>query len=94
VGLVTVLTHPDFRGRDIAKILVEEAIGAARHLGLRKLEAELNGERKIAIRALEMLGFRTLLHLPDYVLDMHAELHDYVIMGMDLLTDEDYASAG
>jgi GNAT superfamily N-acetyltransferase len=94
VGLVTVLTHPLYRGRDVAKILVQEIIDAARFLGLKKLEAELNGERKVAIRALEMLGFRPLLRLPDYVVDMQAQLHEYVIMGMDLRIDEDYASAG
>ena len=94
IGLVTVLTHPEYRGRDVAKILVGDVIDVARHLGLKKLEAELNGERKVAIRALELLGFRQLLRLPDYVLDMQAQLHDYVVMGMDLSTDEDYAVAG
>src|SRR4029079_2752310 len=94
IGLVTVLTHPEYRGRDVAQILVAEVIEAARFLGLKKLESELNGERKVAIRALEMLGFAQLLWLPDYVLDMQAQPHDYVVMGMDLITDEDYAVAG
>jgi RimJ/RimL family protein N-acetyltransferase len=94
VGLVTVLTHPNYRGRDVAKILVEQIIEAARHLGLKKLEAEFNGERKVAIRALELLGFTQLMRLPDYVLDMQAQPHDFVVMGMDLITDEDYAAAG
>jgi GNAT superfamily N-acetyltransferase len=57
VGLLTFLTHPDYRGRDVAKVLVEEAVQIARHLGLKKIEAELNGERKVAIRALEQIGF-------------------------------------
>jgi GNAT superfamily N-acetyltransferase len=94
VGLVTVLTHPNYRGRDVAKMLVEEAVAVARHLGLKKLEAELNGERKVAIRALEQIGFRQLMRLPDYVWDMTSEPHDYVLMGMDLLTEEEYASNG
>lgn len=94
IGLVTVLTHPEYRGRDVAKILVQEIVEVARHLGLKKLESELNGERKVAIRALELLGFRQLLLLPDHVVDMRAEPHDYVLMGMDLITDEDYAAAG
>ncbi len=94
VGLVTVLTHPEYRGRDVARLLVQELIEAARFLGLTKLEAELNGEREVAIRALEWLGFRQLLRLPDYVLDMNAQRHDYVLMGMELHTEEDYAAAG
>jgi RimJ/RimL family protein N-acetyltransferase len=93
IGVVTVLTHPDYRGRDVAKILVGEIIGIAAHLGLQRLEARLNGERTIAIRALEMLGFQTLMRLPDYVMDMNAQTHDYVFMGLDLRTEEDYAGA-
>jgi RimJ/RimL family protein N-acetyltransferase len=94
IGLVTVLTHPDFRGRDVAKLLVEHLIEIARHVPLQKLEARLNGERKVAIRALEQLGFRKLLSLPDYVLDMQGRPHDYVFMGMDVTTPEEYAGLG
>jgi RimJ/RimL family protein N-acetyltransferase len=94
IGMVTVLTHPDYRGRDVAKILVDEVVRAAEHLGLKKLEVELNGERKVAIRAMEHLGFRQLYQLPDYVLDMESQPHDYVLMGMDLRTDEEYAGVG
>ena len=94
IGMVTVLTHPDYRGRDVAKILVDEIVLIAQHLGLKKLEAEVNGERKVAIRALEQLGFQELYRLPDYVLDMQSRAHDYVLLGMDLKTDEEYAGVG
>ena len=49
VGLVTLLTHPEYRGRDVSKILISELIDIAKHCGLRRLEAEVNGERKIAL---------------------------------------------
>ena len=94
IGLVTVLTHPQYRGRDVAKILVAEVVEIARNLGLRRLEAELNGERKVAIHALEYIGFHHLLRQEDYVLDMKAVTHDFVLMGMDLRTDEEYAGVG
>ena len=94
IGLVTVLTHPQYRGRDVAKILVAEVVEIARILGLRRLEAELNGERKVAIHALECIGFQHLLRQEDYVLDMKAITHDFVLMGMDLRTDEEYAGVG
>jgi RimJ/RimL family protein N-acetyltransferase len=94
IGIVTVLTHPDYRGRDVAKMLVEEIVLVARHLGLKKLEAELNGERKVAIRALELIGFNQLYRLPEYVLDMQSKAHDYVMMGMDLRVQEEYAGVG
>lgn len=94
VGLVTVLTHPQYRGRDVAKLLVAELIEIARHCALRKLEAELNGERRVAIRAMSQLGFHELMYLTDYVMDMKAVTHDYVLMGMDLKVDEEYAGIG
>jgi GNAT superfamily N-acetyltransferase len=92
IGLLTVLTHPGYRGRDVAKILVRELLDIARQLGLKKLEAELNGERKVAILALEQLGFRELYRLADHVLDMQCVSHDYVVMGIDLVTDEEYTA--
>ena len=93
IGLVTLLTHPDFRGRDISKLLVGEIVRIARYLGLKKLEAELNGERTAAIKGLQQLGFHQFLRLPEYLLDMQGEAHDYVVLGMDIVTDEEYANA-
>lgn len=94
IGLVSVLTHPDYRGRDVAKILVAELVEVARALGLRRLEAEFNGERTVAIRALEDIGFCKLLNLPQHILDMKTVAHDYVFMGADLHVDEEYAGVG
>ena len=94
IGMVTVLTHPKFRNRDVAKLLVNEIIEVAQHLGLTKLESELNGERKVAIKAMEQLGFQELFRLQDYVVDMELRPHDYVMMGMDLRSDEEFAGLG
>jgi GNAT superfamily N-acetyltransferase len=91
IGLITLLTHPEYRGRDVSKILVSELIEIARQCGLRRLEAEVNGERKIALHVLAQLGFSKLMHLYDYVLDMETVTHDYVLLGLDLRVDEEYA---
>jgi GNAT superfamily N-acetyltransferase len=94
IGRITLLTHPNYRGRDVSRLLLEEIVTGARYLGLWKLEAELNGERTIALRSLETLGFRKLYVLPDYVIDMTRQTHDFVLMGLDLKTDEEYTVAG
>ena len=39
-------------------------------------------------------GFAPLLRLPEYVKDMQAISHDYILMGLDLITDEEYAGMG
>lgn len=94
IGLITLLTHPDYRGRDVSKILVAELMEIARSSGLRRLEAEINGERKIALSVLSQLGFNKLLDLEDYVLDMKAVTHDYVLLGIDLKVDDEFAGVG
>lgn len=94
IGLVTLLTHPQYRGRDVSKILVSELIEIARCCGLRRLEAEVNGERKIALDVLAQLGFSKLMHLEDYVLDLKAVTHDYVLLSMELKTDDEFKGVG
>ena len=94
IGLITLLTHPEYRGRDVSKILVRELIEIARYCGLRRLEAEVNGERKIALQVLAQLGFNELMRLDDYVLDMKAVPHDYVLLGRNLKVEVEYDGIG
>ena len=91
IGRVSVLVHPQYRGRGLAKALVVEIIEIARNIGLEKLEAEFIGEQEAAIKMFGLLGFAPLLRLADYVRDMKAISHDYVLMGLGLETDEEYA---
>jgi GNAT superfamily N-acetyltransferase len=91
VGRVSVLVLPRFRGRGLARALVTEIVSLARHVGLEKVEAEFIGEQEAAIKMFAMLGFSNLLRLDDYVKDMQAITHDYVLMGLNLKTDEEYA---
>ena len=51
------------------------------------------GEQTSARHVFGELGFAELLCLPDYLKDMQALPHDYVLMGRDILTDEEYAGA-
>jgi ribosomal protein S18 acetylase RimI-like enzyme len=94
IGRVSVLVHPKFRGRGLAKAMVSEVMGIARQVGLEKVEAEFIGGQEAAIKMFALLGFTTLARLPHYVKDMQAVTHDYVLMGLDLKTDEEYAGMG
>ena len=86
--------HPKFRGRGLAQALVNEIVEIARACSLEKLEAEFIGRQEGAMKVFGLLGFSELVRLPDYVKDMQAITHDYVLMGLDLLTDEEYAGMG
>jgi len=94
IGRVSVLVHPEYRGRGLARALIAEILEFARNEGLEKVEAEFIGEQTAAVHMFAMLGFRQLLRLEDYVKDMQAVLHDYILMGLDLKTDEEYAGVG
>jgi len=86
--------YPQYRGRGLAKTLVQAVTEIARRVGLEKLEAEFLGEQEAALKLFGLLGFQLLLRLHDYVKDMQAITHDYVLMGRDLKTDEEYAGVG
>ena len=94
IGRVSVLVHPEFRGRGLARALVGEIIEIARGAGLERVEAEFIGEQEAAIKMFAMLGFSQLLRLEEYVKDMQAISHDYILMGQELKTDEEYAGVG
>ena len=94
VGRVSVLVHPEFRERGLARALISEIVEIARQIGLEKVEAEFIGEQAAAIKMFALLGFSQLLRLEDYVKDMQANSHDYILMGLELKTDEEYAGVG
>lgn len=94
IGKVYFLTHPEYRGLGLMDALLKKVIEISEDLGLTKLESELNGERTVALESLGAMGFQELVRLPDYIRDMKAESHDYVLMGMDLVADFDNLGAG
>jgi ribosomal protein S18 acetylase RimI-like enzyme len=94
IGRVSVLVHPQFRARGLATALVNEILTIARSMGLERVEAEFIGEQEAAIKLFAMLGFSNLLRLEDYVKDMQAISHDYILMGLNLKVDEEYAGVG
>jgi GNAT superfamily N-acetyltransferase len=94
IGRVSVLVLPQYRGRGLARALVSEIVSFARSVGLEKVEAEFIGEQEAAIKMFALLGFSNLVRLESYVKDMQAISHDYILMGLDLKVDEEYAGVG
>jgi len=75
----------------LAKALISETVEIARNAGLQKVEAEFIGDQEAAVKLFAMLGFSNLVRLENYVRDLEGITHDYILMGMDLKTDEEYA---
>ncbi|HUF61853.1 MAG TPA: GNAT family N-acetyltransferase [Verrucomicrobiales bacterium] len=93
IGLVSALVHPAYRGHGLVSILTKELIEIGTHCGLARLEAEFSGDRSSDIRAFTDAGFRELVRLPRYVRDIHGRPHDYVLLGLNLIPDEDLVAA-
>jgi len=94
IGRVSVLVHPEFRGRGLATRLIGEILEIARRAGLEHVEAEFIGEQEAGIKMFAMIGFSQLARFEEYVKDMQAIAHDYILMGLTLKTDEEYAGVG
>jgi GNAT superfamily N-acetyltransferase len=94
IGRVSVLVLPQYRGRGLARAMVGEIVQLSRNLGLERLEAEFIGEQEAAVKMFALLGFSNMLRFEDYVKDMQAISHDYVLMGLNLKVDEEYAGVG
>jgi len=83
-----------YRQKGIAGQLVQALVDVARMSGLQKVEAEFIDQQKGGQKLFALLGFTHLVELEDYVQDLQAINHNYVLMGMDLKGDEEYAGMG
>ena len=94
IGRIRQSILPKYRQKGIAGKLVQELVDVARMAGLQKVEAEFIDKQEGGQKLFALLGFTHLMRLEDYVQDMQAIQHDYVLMGMNLKTDEEYAGMG
>ena len=94
IGRISVSVLPAHRKKGIAAKLVHDLVEVAQMSGLRRLEAEFIGTQEGAQKMFAMLGFVHLIRLENYVQDMQTVTHDYVLMGLDMQTDEEYAGMG
>ena len=94
IGRLSCSVLPKFRQKGIVGKLVQELVNVARMGGLQKVEAEFIDKQEGGQRMFALLGFTNLVELEDYVQDLQAINHNYVLMGMDLKGDEEYAGMG
>jgi len=94
IGRLNCSVLPKYRQKGIAGQLVQSLVDVARMSGLQKVEVEFIDQQKGGQKLFALLGFTHLVELEDYVQDLQAINHNYVLMGMDLKTDEEYAGMG
>ena len=94
IGRLSCSVLAKYRQKGIAGQLVQALVDVARMSGLQKVEAEFIDQQKGGQKLFALLGFTHLVELEDYVQDLQAINHNYVLMGMDLKGDEEYAGMG
>ncbi len=75
--LIKMAVDPQYRGRGISKLLLEECIGKAREMGAVKITLFSNSQLTTALKLYENYGFRhvTVTGAPFLTADVKMELH-------------------
>ena len=84
VGELRVLVSPEWRGKGLGRVLVQECFAQALELGLAKLVAQMTTDQRAAIAVFEELGFRAEALLARHVADRDGNLHDLVLLSHDV----------
>ena len=94
IGSLNVMVDSQFTGHGLVHLLIRSLVELGKHAGLIHLETELMGERPGFIEAFRGAGFEELARVLNYVEDMEGRSCDYLLMGIDLIPDEEFAGVG
>jgi len=76
LGKVRLTLDPEFRRQGLARLLMQEFIDLAKHLGIAVLEAEILDVQKKAAVLFEEMGFQRDATLPQRAIDLAGRVHD------------------
>jgi len=95
LGEIRVNVTSEYRRRGLGRRLTDEVFTIARHMGLRKITAQMTPDQRGARATFERLGFRPEALLADFVVDREGKTRDLLIMSHDIagFTDVQYAGA-
>ncbi len=68
-GVGNIFTHPDYRGRGLARIVTSKVVASLRKAGVRTIGLNVERINDPAIRAYERLGFRTRFYYYEGIAD-------------------------
>ncbi|MFP3869958.1 MAG: N-acetyltransferase family protein [Syntrophobacteria bacterium] len=84
IGTVRVVVAPDYHGRGLGTLLINEIVELAAEFGLEKLMAELPLLYPVAIGLFRKAGFSSKAIIEGLVKDLHGNDTDVVIMVCDI----------
>jgi RimJ/RimL family protein N-acetyltransferase len=84
VAELRVMISPDWRGRGLGRLLIQECFALALGLGLEKLYVQMTVDQRSAIAVFEELGFRAEAVLRDHVKDRDGTTYDLAILSHNI----------
>jgi L-amino acid N-acyltransferase YncA len=79
-----VMVGSSMRGRNLGRLLTEQAFAVAKEAGVKKMVAQMTTDQAAAIRVFERMGFEAEARLRNQVIDRDGRLHDLQIMTLDV----------
>jgi len=94
IGSLNLMVDPSYTKHGLVLLLIRSLVVLGRHAGLMKLESKLMGASPRFVEAFRRAGFDELSRVPNYVEDMQGQSHDFVLMGINLVPNEEFAGVG
>ncbi|MGE0227424.1 MAG: N-acetyltransferase family protein [Dehalococcoidia bacterium] len=79
-----VLVSPTMRGKNLGRLLTEQAFAIAKQQGVRKMIAQMTPDQKAAVKVFREMGFEPEARMRGQVMDRDGVAHDLLIMGLDV----------
>lgn len=79
-----VLVAEQMRGKQLGRLLIEQAFAIARAQGAKKMIAQMTVDQRAAIGVFRRMGFEPEARLRSQVVDRNGQFHDLQIMGLDV----------
>ena len=91
VAKIRVTLDPDYRGRGLARALIQEFLDLAVPLRIAILQAEILDVQGDARRLFDEMGFRGVATLPQYAIDHAGRVHDILVYSLTTYPPEKLA---
>ncbi len=84
VAELRVLISHEMRGKNLGRLLTEQAFALAKQRGVKKMMAQMTTDQEAAVKVFTRMGFQREARLRNQVMDRDGALHDLQIMSLDV----------